>query len=62
MSMLMVVAVAALVAIPWGMDLAQAGDGGAAGGAPGTTWFANSPQPDPQNPNYTSTNPSGTPL
>ena len=58
--MFMVVAAAALVAIPWGMDQARAADGGAAGGAPGTTWYANSPQPDPLNPDFTgATNPSG---
>ena len=44
----MVLAVAVL-ALPWGLDQAYAGDGGAAGGAPGTTWYANSPQADPQN-------------
>jgi FtsP/CotA-like multicopper oxidase with cupredoxin domain len=58
---LMVVAVA-LVAIPWGMDRAHAGDGGAAGGAPGTTWYANSPAPDPLNPVFTVGNPSGKPI
>ena len=47
--MLMVVAVVALVAIPWGMDQARAADGGYTGrrGLRALTWYANSPQPDP---------------
>jgi len=40
------------------MDPARAGDGG----APGTTWYANSPQPDSLNPDFTAANPSGKPI
>jgi len=49
----------AMLALPWGMDRAYAGDGGAAGraalaargetAAVTDTWYANSPQPDPIN-------------
>ncbi len=60
--LVLMVAAAAVVAISWGIVPGYAGDGGQAGGAPGTTWYANSPAPDPLNPDFTATNPSGKPI
>ncbi len=60
--LLLMVVATAVVAIPWAIVPVFAGDGGAAGGAPGTTWYANSPAPDPLNPDFTATNPSGKPI
>ncbi len=57
------VVVLALGAVAWNLNAANAGDGGVAGGAPvGSTWYANSPAPDPTNPVFDNTNPSGTPI
>ena len=53
----------ALGAVAWNINAANAGDGGVAGGgSTGLTWFANSPAPDPLNPVFDATNPSGTPI
>jgi hypothetical protein len=60
--LLIVMALAvAVLTLPWGLNQVYAGDGGAAGGAPGTTWYANSPQPDPNNGQGAAFN-SGTPI
>ena len=52
----------ALGVVAWNINAANASDGGVAGGAPGTTWYANSPAPDPTNPVFDNTNLSGTPI